>query len=1047
MKQFIHNKRYDFIKVSKLKAISVSLFILVSGCFSTLAAQNNILVKGVVVDTSKEPIIAASVVLKSSTGIGTVTDVNGRFSIEVPSANAVLVVSYIGMETQEVPLRGRTSITVEMKDNNLILEEVVVVGFGQQKKASIVGSIVQTGADKLERTGGVSNLGAALTGNLPGVVTISSTGVPGEEDPRILIRAASSWNNSEPLVLIDGIERPLSSVDINSVESISVLKDASATAVFGVKGANGVILVSTKRGKEGKARIDVGFSSTVKTASRLPGKLDAYDALMLKNRLVEYELASLPSSWAYITPQSTIDQYRNQTTQEQRERYPNIDWVDYLFKDFAMSYNTNVNISGGTSKVKYFSALDYQYEGDLFDVKDNNRGYSTGFGFNRLNTRTNLDFQLTKTTSFKVNLFGSYGVKQSPWSDFEYRLWNGAYSLSPDVYYPRYSDGAWGYYAPQAVDAPNSAMEIATKGMKQSTTTRINTDFALQQDLGFLLKGLSLNAKLSWDFNSMEADRGVRDNSDVYQKWIDPKTGVVFIPNNIDGNTNFDWQENVNWSTQAGTMQDWNTRRILRYQAQLNYGASFGNHNVTAMGNVAREENAGGSAIPNYREDWVFRTTYNYANKYFAEYNGAYNGSEKFSPEYRFAFFSSGAVGWMLSEEKFMKSLSFLDMLKLRASYGQIGDDNVSSSFLYMTLWNYGGTSWLGDTENSRSPYTWYSLNQLGNPDIHWETAIKRNYGVDFALFDGLISGAFDYFHDNRTDILVAGTNRAIPSYFGMKAPFANLGEVEVKGYEAELKFNKVLPNKMRIWANASMTHAVDKIIERDDPQLLPAYRKQAGYAIGQTRSVITHGYYTTPDELYATTQFESHDASKMLGNYVLVDFNGDGIIDDNDKAPTEYSSNPQNTYNTTFGVDYKGFSVFLQFYGVNNVSRWIGLSSFSRPWMNTAYYEGNLWSKEELNPDAPNPTLASTNYGEYRGDHYLYDGSYLRLKNAEVSYTFDSKTVKRIGLNALRVYLNGNNLLFWSNMPDDRESNVGGWQVSHYPTMKRFNLGLKVTF
>lgn len=1039
--------RFDFTQIKQLKSISVSLIIFLSICVSTLSAQNNTIVRGVIVDTSQEPIIGASVVLKSNASVGTITDINGRFSIEVPSNNPVLIVSYIGMETQEFALRGRTNITVEMKDNNLVLEEVVVVGFGQQKKSSIVGSIVQTGSDKLERTGGISSLGAALTGNLPGVVTISSTGQPGDEDPRILIRAASSWNNSEPLVLIDGIERSLSSVDINSVETISVLKDASATAVFGVKGANGVILVTTKRGSEGKARIDVGFSSTVKTASKLPGKLDAYDAYMLKNRLVEYELASQPNAWAYITPQSTIENYRNQTTQEQRERYPNIDWVDYLFKDFAMSYNTNINISGGTNKVKYFSALDYQYEGDLFDVKDNNRGYNTGFGFNRLNTRTNLDFKLTKTTTFKVNLFGSYGVKQAPWSDFEYRLWDGAYSLAPDVYYPRYSDGAWGYYAPQAVDAPNSAMEIATKGLKKNTTTRLNTDFSLQQDLGFILKGLSLNATLSWDFNSVEVNKGIRDNSDVYQKYIDPKTGVVTVPNNYDGNTNFDWQENVNWTTQAGEMENWNTRRNLRYQAQLNYGRTFGKHNVTAMGNVAREERATGGSIPSYREDWVFRTTYGYGGKYFAEYNGAYNGSEKFSPEYRFAFFSSGAVGWMLSEEKFMKSLTFLDLMKLRASYGQIGDDNVGDRWLYMTLWNYGGTSWLGDNENSRSPYTWFTLSQLGNPDIHWETVTKRNYGVDFSIFGGLFSGAIDVFHDNRTEILINGNNRAIPSYLGVQAPWANLGKVEVKGYELELKFNKVLPNKMRIWANASMTHAEDRIIERDDPQLLPAYRKQAGYAIGQTRTVITHGYYNTPDELYATTKFESHDANKMIGNYQLVDFNGDGIIDENDKAPTAYSSNPQNTYNTTLGLDYKGFSMYLQFYGVSNVSRWVGLTSFGRPWMNTAYSEGELWSKENTNPDAPNPTLISTNYGDYRGDHFLYDGSYVRLKNAELSYTFDKKVVGKVGLNALRIYLNGNNLLFWSHMPDDRESNVGGWRVSHYPTMKRFNLGMKVTF
>lgn len=1014
-----------------------------------LNAQSTTVVTGTVSDEFGEPIIGATVIAKSNPSIATTTDIDGRFSLRLADVNEVLVVTFVGMQKQEVPARGRTNIIIELKEDNLVLDEVIIVGFGEQKKASIVGAISQTSGQVLERTGGVSNLGAALTGNIPGVVTISSTGQPGEEDPRILIRAQSSWNNSEPLVLVDGIERELTSVDINSVETISVLKDASATAVYGVKGANGVILVTTKRGNEGKARIDVGFNTTMKTASRIPGKLDAYDAMMLKNRLVEYELSANPNVWGYALPQSHINMYRNQTTQEQRERYPNVDWVDYLFNDFAMSYNGNINISGGTNKVKYFTALDFVNEGDLYDVKDNNRGYNTGFGYNRLNTRTNLDFSLSNSTVFKVNLFGSYGIKYAPWTDFEYRLWNGAYSLAPDVYYPRYSDGTWGYYAPQSVDAPNSAMEIATKGMQQTTTTRLNTDFRLEQDLSFLLKGLRFQASLSWDFRSTESGRGIRDGSATAEKWIDPMTGIETRPNYLDGNTGFDWQENTTWSIQSGGLGG--SQRNLNYQAQINYANTFGSHNVTAMGNVAREERASGSSIPYYREDWVFRTTYNYANRYFIEYNGAYNGSERFSRENRFAFFSSGAVGWMISEEKFMENVWYLDMLKLRASLGQIGDDNISNRWIYMTQWAYGGNASLGTTLTSydavaTSPFTWYKLSSLGNEDIHWETVTKRNVGLDFSIFNNLFSGSVDVFKDNRKDILIDGSSRAIPSYFGLSAPVANLGKVEVNGYELELKFNKKLSSGVRIWANASMTHAVDKIIERDDPLLYPAYRKQAGYSIGQTRSILTHGYYNTFDELYAMTQYESYDDAKIPGNYQLVDFNGDGIIDDNDNAPTAYSSNPQNTYNTTLGVEWKGFSVYAQFYGVSNVSRWITISSFGKPWMNTAYEEGSLWTKDNVHPDAPNPMLLSTKYSGYRGDHFLYDGSYLRLKNAELSYTFDSKKIKRIGVNNLRLYLNGNNLLFWSKMPDDRESNTRDFGFSHYPTMRRYNLGVKIT-
>lgn len=1050
MKKRFQKIRSDyFLLQSRRKSITTFLFLLILSFTSGVSAQGGkTVVKGLVTDASNEAVIGATVMVKSNPSLGTITDIDGHFSLSVPSTNATLVISYAGMKTREVALRGRTEVAVQLEEDNLQLEEVVVVGYGQQKKASIVGAITQTTGKALERTGGVTSLGAALTGNLPGVVTISSTGQPGEEDPKILIRAASSWNNSDPLVLVDGIERDLSSVDINSVETISVLKDASATAVYGVKGANGVILITTKRGGDGKAKIEIGASATMKAASRIPGKLDAYDAYQLKNRLIEYELAANPDVWSYATPQDRIDMYRNQTTQEQRERYPNIDWVDYLFKDFAMSYNANINISGGTDRVKYFTAVDFMNEGDLFDLGDNSRGYNTGFGYNRLNTRSNLDFSLTKTTTFKVNLFGSYGVKQAPWSDFEYRMWNGAYSLAPDVYYPRYSDGAWGYYHPQPIDAPNSAMEIATKGKQQTTTTRLNTDFVLEQDLGFVLKGLNLRAAISWDFKSVEGGRGIKDGSNVYQKYIDPETGVEMNPESNDGTTNFDWAESVNWDIRKGEMQNWNTQRNLTYQVQLNYGATFGRHNVTAMGNFAREEKSTGSGLPYYREDWVFRTTYNYANKYFAEYNGAYNGSERFSPENRFAFFSSGAIGWMISEEKFMKSLRFLDMLKVRASYGQIGDDNVPERWIYATEWTYGGKSWIGQYENERSPYTWYKLSQIGNPDIHWETVTKKNIGVDFSFLDGLIAGTVDVFKDNRKDILVNGKQRAMPSFVGTQPPFANMGKVEVNGYEIELRFNKVLNNGMRLWANTSMTHAVDKVIVKDDPVLFPDYRKEAGYAIGQIRSTVTHGYYNTMDDLYGTTQFQTNDDSKIPGNYQLVDFNGDGVIDANDSAPVGYSTNPQNTYNATLGFDWKGFSVYVQFYGVSNVSRWITLNSFGKPWMNTAYDEGSLWSKYNTDADSPNPILLTTTYDNYRGDHYLYDGSYIRLKNAELAYTFDSSSswVKKMGLNSFRIYLNGNNLWFWSKMPDDRESNTAGFGHAHYPTMRRFNLGFKVT-
>ena len=380
------------------------LFLLMLFSCLMASAQSGITVRGTVFDNNGETVIGASVVLKGNNSIGTISDIDGNFILTVPNENPTLIVSFVGMKSKEVKATSKGLIKITLEDDSQQLEEVVVVGYGQQKKASVVGAITQTTGKVLERAAGVSDIGAALTGNLPGVVTTQGTGMPGEEEPKITIRGASSWNNNEdPLVLVDGIERPMSSVDISSVQSISVLKDASATAVYGVKGANGVILVTTKRGTEGSAKIDVGFNATLKSPSKLPNKYDSYDALMFRNTAIEHELALRPDSWEYIRPQSFIENYRNQTTVEQRERYPNVDWQKALFKDNTMSYNANINISGGTKFVKYFASADYVHEGDLFRVYDNGRGYNSGYGYDRINVRSNLDFNITKTTVLKVN--------------------------------------------------------------------------------------------------------------------------------------------------------------------------------------------------------------------------------------------------------------------------------------------------------------------------------------------------------------------------------------------------------------------------------------------------------------------------------------------------------------------------------------------------------------------------------------------------------------------------------------------------------------------
>ncbi|RVT74886.1 TonB-dependent receptor [Flavobacterium sufflavum] len=1007
----------------------------------------------------KMPVPGVSVSVKGNPKIGVVADFDGKYKINLPSPNAVLIFSSIGFKTIEKQVNGQSTINVVMTSDQTSLEEVVVVGYGKQKKESLVAAISQVSGATLERAGGVSSIGAALTGNAPGLITSASTGMPGEEDPRIVIRGASTWNDSSPLILVDGIERPMNSVDIGSVESVSVLKDASATAVYGVRGANGVILITTKRGSIGKALIRARVNTTMKVPSQLPNKFDAYDALMVRNQAIENELALAPAGWNDYLPQAIIDKYRYPANQEERERYPNVDWAKTLFKDYTMSHNASLNISGGTEFVKYFTSADFLHEGDLFRKYSNNRGYDPGYGFNRLNVRTNLDFQFSPSTTFKVNLSGSHGVKKSPWgaSGGEYTMWDAAYSTAPDVFLPYYeSDGSWGYFAPNEGKASNSVRNLAISGVQYKTTTRITTDFTLDQNLDMFVKGLNFKGTIALDNTFIEGDRGVNDLfNDNQQKWIDPVTGIVTYKKSYDSNNRFDFQEGVKWSPSAGTVQDGATNRRIFYQTQLNYSVKLNSkHDITAMGLFNRNQSASGSEVPHYREDWVFRTTYGYGGKYFAEYNGAYNGSEKFSKDNRFAFFSSGGISWIVSKEGFMKKTeSFLDLLKIRANYGEIGDDNVSGRWLYLTRWGYGGQSQLGTSGEGGelSPYTWYKESAVGNPDVHWEKVKKSNLGVDFGFFKGFVKGSLDFFKEDRSDILLSGGSRAIPSYFGTTAPVANLGRVTNQGYEFEIKFNYTFANGLNLWSDMNMTHSKNKIIDANVPALLPDYQKSENKPIGQAYSYVAQGYYNTWDQLYASTIQNTNDNQKLPGSYNVLDYNADGVINSYDNIPYGYSGTPQNTYNATVGFNWKNFSGFVQFYGVNNVTRQVVLGSLGSQ-NHVVYDQGTLWSKDNINADVPMPRWLSTPSGYNDAQRHMYDGSYVRLKNAEIAYTFDGSNslIKSLGLQNIRVFINGDNLCFWSKMPDDRESNYAGtgWaSQGAYPTVKRFNVGANIIF
>lgn len=1036
--------------------------------------SKDVSIRGKVIDENGEGLPGVSILLKG-TQRGTVTDSQGNFSMDVPGQAAVLVFSFLGYTAQEIMVGNRTTINITLEVDEKMLDEVVVVGFGTQKKQSVVGAIVQTSNEDLRRTGNVTDLKQALTGQLPGLTTITSSGEPGGtlssgNATEIYIRGRNTWNGGQPLILVDGVERDMSNVDVSEVENISVLKDASATAVFGVRGANGVILITTKRGTESKPQLSVNYSATALSVSRLPEKLDSYEATMIRNEMIEREGLISPISWANYVPYEVALRYKRPQTPQNAMLYPNVDWEKAMFRDVSWSQRANLNVTGGSSFVKYFGSLAYLKEGDMFREYDNHKGYDPGYGFDRFNFRSNLDFKLTKTTNVRVNLAGLFSQKNTNYSfnngssGTNPLAWAAAYRFPPDAILPQYEDGSWGQsytLPPEALQNPVAL--IYNTGIWQQRNVELRADFLLEQKLDFLLKGLSYTGTLYYD-NGIQTLGGIGDQNHVRPEGN--LLGKIVLPDlykNSDQDPSeytqttpvvaanaFDWVVNP-WNINAESTSASAISRRLTHQHQLNFTRDFGLHHVGAMGLFKREEYARGSMFPSYREEWVFRTTYDYDTRYLFEFNGAYNGSEKFGPGYRFDFFPSLAVGWYVSNEKFFK-LDWMNRLKFRYSAGMVGDDTGGSRWAYQSQYQYKGngisSALLASNTNERSPYNFYREQIVGNPNIRWEKAFKTNFGAEMGLFKDLVSLTFDYFTENRTDIIISGTSRAIPPYFGATPPAANLGQVRSNGYELDLRLNKAISTGLHVWGNFSIAHNQNKIINRDDPQFQVNYLKQAGYQIGQVRTQVRTGFYNNWDDVFASTPQQTNDLEKLPGYYNLVDFNGDGVITGNDDTvPNGFSEVPQNSFNASIGGSLKGLSLMVQFYGVNNVSRNVPLSNFYM-YQNTLFaHTRDYWSKE--NPNATSFIPRWKSQGQFVGDYFIYDGSYVRLKTAEVAYSFQKPVLKRFGMSNLRMYVNGNNLWFWSRLPDDREASFSGGDASAgaYPTSKRINIGIDITF
>lgn len=1020
--------------------------------FNTTAQEK---ITGTVKDKDGNLLPSVSI-LQKGTNNGNSSDFDGNFSITLTLGPKILVFSYLGYETLEVQIGSKKNLNIILKESAETLDEIVIVGYGTQKKESVVGAISQIkGEDLMERTAGIANMEEALQGNIPGVTAIQGSGVPGENNMRIFVRGRSSWNGTGgPLILVDGIKRSMTDIDMNDVENISVLKDASATAVFGVEGANGVIIITTKRGKIGKAQLSLNVNSTIKMVSQLPEKLDSYSALLQANSAILRGVAQAPNTWNNYTPLPIVDRYLNPSSLEQSYIYPNVNWEDELLKDFAQDYRVNLSVRGGNKKTKYFGSLAYQTVSDIFDggKYDNGRGYLGEYRYDRFNFRSNIDFNITSTTEFSVSLGGFTGVRESP-SGLG-NVTNGLYLIAPTLYPPVYPDGVYGNPFSYFNVYVNPVESLQAKGYNTYRTFQINTDFILKQKLDFITKGLSFKGRFSLD-NTQRSRQDLNDGGVIYRVY-DGDQEVLLTP---DVTTRFGYVQDP-WNLETSEVEEGQRSRRMVYDFSFNYNRTFADkHNLTALFLVRRQESANGSgginAFPRYREDWVGRVTYNYDSRYFIDINGAYNGSEQYGPGYRFDLFPSVALGWTITNESFMeKSDNWLNNLKIRGSYGLVGDDNFPTSggrWRWLTQWESGSSAYLvPSTYGGRSPYNFYREAIVGNPNLQWEEAVKYNIGAEFTFFDGLLTGEVDYFAEDRDKVVVLN-NRRQADLGGSTAPPANIGVTEVRGYEIVLGSSYTFDNGLNLFGDFNFTQAIDKTIVRDDPFFTPEYLQQAGYTIGQGRSAIPAGILTSWDDVYMSTPQNQNQNFTRVGYYDVVDFDGDGVYDNNfDNAPFGYPNQPQRTWSATLGARYKGFSISAQLYGTQNASRLFSNSTFSNSTPLIFAQDLDYWTVDTPNNTDTQPSFGVPGATNPR-DNWL-DGSITRLRAVSLSYDIPKNTCKKLGLQKLQLFVNGNNLFLWSDMPDDREfnrtgTNLATQQRGDYPTLKRFNFGFNMNF
>ncbi|KAA6351684.1 TonB-dependent receptor SusC [termite gut metagenome] len=1008
---------------------------------SLQAFAQNKTISGTVTDSNGEAIIGANVLEKGTISNGTVTDLDGFFRLTAGS-NAVLQISYTGYKTQEIAIGNKTQYNVVLVDDTKLLDEVIVVGYGQQKKESVVGAISQINSKELLKSPS-GNISQALAGKLPGVITSQTSGAPGSDDAEVFIRGRASFaSDSQPLILVDGVERPYSQISPDDIESISILKDASATAVYGVRGANGVMLITTKRGAEQKPTVSLSANFQIQTPTRRDTYLDSYQSVTL----LEEALTNDGLSSQY--PASDIEMFRKSASGQlngiDAMRYPNVDWYDYVLRGSAPAQRYNINVQGGTKRIRYFASGEfYNQEGLFKNFSTDLYGNKSNSSYRRYAFRANLDFLLTKDLTASVNFGTRFEERRGPnsneynagYSEVFYELNHTPGWLFP-VAYEVGEDGAkQTLYGGNSQNQNNIVGRLSKAGFYRQTNTINETNFIVNYKMNWLTEGLSAKAMVSFDYDSW------------YRRLFTASFATYELLGYKDGEYNF---AQYNTDTELGYSGNNQTTTMKLYmEYALNYARKFGVHDVTGLLLYNQNDYRYQADLARRYQGLVGRVTYGYDERYLGEINFGFNGSENFIKGKRFGFFPSFSIGWRINNETFMEGTKeWLDNLKIRASYGEVGNDKTDQRFLYLPVWTQLSSAYtFGQGHTEGGVYE----SQYPNYAVTWERAKKYNAGVETGFLNNLLTANIDFFYERRSDILTPYLTR--PQWVGVNLAAGNLGETKNAGYEIELKHNNRIGENISYSAGFTFSHARNEIIAMDEPADKTSYRKREGYPINQYFGLISDGFVTSADLTNPDFPVSTFGEVKV-GDLRYRDMNRDGFIDERDETFIGYSNIPENTYSLNLGVNWKGISFSMMLQGVDHVSRYYDAEAMF------AFVNGGKVKEHHLgrwNPsvsEAENlknvkyPLLHYDNYGNHNqrlNSFFLQNGAFVRLKNIELSYSLPQIFVKKWEMSDLRFYVNASNLITWDHLDGltDPESNGS----NRYPIMKAVNFGVNIKF